>query len=110
MTKTPTPLLNRNIKRILGEHTTVLVYCWSRWCPHCGRLTPLINQLTEAYADRVLVCSLNAEENRRAIEEYQITFLPTLLLFKEGELVDQMSGAVGRGDIEKMMNKHLDMV
>jgi thioredoxin 1 len=110
MANTPAPLTDRNLELTLREHRIVLVYCWSRWCSHCRRLSPLVDELAEEYAGRVLVASLNAEENRRAFEEYQIMFLPSMLLFGDGKLVDWMSGVASKKQIEKMINKHLKSV
>ena len=70
----------------------VLVDCWAPWCGPCRMLEPTINQLAAESGGRYVVAKLNTDENQRTAARYQIDGIPTLLLFRDGQLVDRLVG------------------
>src|SRR5688500_13407243 len=86
--------------RVLGASTPVLVDCWADWCGPCHMLAPTIDALARDYAGRVLVAKLDVDANPVTADRFQIQGIPTLLVFKDGKLVDRVTGVQPRGAID----------
>ncbi len=101
-------LTDDNWKQEVGEAAgPVLVDFWAEWCPPCRMIAPSIDALATAYAGRAKVGKLNVDDNPRVAEAYNIRSIPTLLLFRGGEVVDQQIGAVPQGRIAAMLETQL---
>ena len=85
-------LNKNNIKENIQEGV-VLVDFWAPWCGPCRMLAPAIDQLAEEFENKAKICKVNTEEEPDLTSEYQVRSIPTILFFKNGELVDQMIGA-----------------
>ncbi len=85
----------------------VLVDFWAEWCAPCRRLAPTVDQLAEQYTGRVTVAKVNIDENPTTPSKFMIRGIPTLLLFKNGELKETIVGLAGKDDLVKMLDKHL---
>ena len=94
-------------KDVLNSEVPVLVDFWAEWCGPCRMMSPTVDAVAEAYTGRVKVGKLNVDENQATGMRYQVRGIPTLLLFKGGQVVDQKVGAVGRSDVQKMLDAHL---
>jgi thioredoxin 1 len=92
---------------VLNSATPVLVDFWAEWCPPCRAIAPTIDSIAEAYAGRVRVGKLNMDENNATGMRYTVRSIPTLLLFKGGKVVEQKVGAVGKTDVQKMLDAHV---
>ena len=90
------------------EKVPVLVDFWAEWCGPCRMMTPTVDAVATDYAGRVKVGKVNVDENNGIAMRYNIRGIPTLLLFKGGKVVEQKVGAVGKPDVVKMIEKHLD--
>ena len=77
---------------VLSSSKPVLVDCWAAWCGPCRMIAPAIEQLAAESVGRYVVAKLNVDENPRTAGEFQISSIPTMLLFKDGRLVDQIVG------------------
>ena len=93
---------------VLQSNETVLVDFWSNGCPPCQWLAPTIDQIAAEYSGRVRVGKLNTQEAPHAAVQYRIQGVPTLMLFKNGEVADTIVGAVPKEQITAMIDKHLD--
>jgi len=83
----------------------LLVDFWAEWCGPCHRVAPVLDEVAKAHADRLRLGKLNIDENPRTPAHYGIMSIPTILLFKDGKLVDGIIGAVPRGQIEAVLSR-----
>src|SRR5579871_6618696 len=83
-------------KDVLESPIPVLVDFWAEWCGPCRMISPVVEALASEYAGRIRVVKLNADENSATANKFGVSALPTMLLFKNGEVVDAIVGAVGR--------------
>ena len=93
-----------------GDETSkglVLVDFWAEWCAPCRRLAPTVDAIASDYDGRVTVAKMNVDENPEVPGNYAIRGIPTLLLFKDGQVVEQRVGAVGKSDLQKMLDPHV---
>jgi thioredoxin 1 len=86
---------------VIQSHPLVVVDCWAPWCGPCRIIAPIIEELARDYAGKILFGKLNVDENHRIAMQYQIMSIPTLLIFKEGKLVDRIIGAIPRPMLEQ---------
>lgn len=92
---------------VLKSDIPVLVDFWAEWCGPCRMMSPTIDAIAAEYAGRVKVGKLNVDENGAAAMRYGIRGIPTLLLFKNGNVVEQRVGAIGKTDVQRMIDPHL---
>lgn len=85
----------------------VLVDFWAEWCGPCRRLAPTVEALATDFDGRATVAKMNVDENPNVPGRYAIRGIPTLLLFKNGELAETIVGLVPKEDIAKMIERHL---
>ena len=92
---------------VLQSSDPVLVDFWAAWCAPCRMLSPTIDQIAQDFSGRAKVVKLNVDDNRETSAKYGIRGIPTLLLFKDGELRDQVVGATSRENIARLIENQL---
>ncbi|MDA1307194.1 MAG: thioredoxin [Acidobacteria bacterium] len=92
---------------VLKSSTPVLVDFWAEWCGPCRALGPTIDALASEYAGKVSVGKLNVDENPTVTTQYQVRGIPTVMVFKGGEVVDQIVGMADKAEFKKAIDKHL---
>jgi thioredoxin 1 len=92
---------------ILESEKVALVDFWATWCGPCMQLGPVIEELAGDYADRAVIAKLNVDENPATAAQYGIRSIPSLLIFKNGKVVDQLLGAVPKNQISKKIDEHI---
>jgi len=85
----------------------VVVDCWAAWCGPCRMVGPMIEELAKEYAGKILFGKLNVDQNQKVPLEYQIMSIPTILVFKDGKLVDRIVGAMPKKILEQRITRHL---
>ena len=95
---------------VLRSSEPVLVDFWATWCPPCRMIAPTIDALAGEYAGRVKVAKLDVDAAPDVAEKFGIQSIPTLLVFKDGRVVDQRVGALPRSEMARMLDGHLSAV
>ncbi len=92
---------------VLKSDQPVLVDFWAPWCAPCQMIAPSVDQLAGEYAGKAKVGKVNIDDHQRVAQEYGVMSIPTLLVFKGGQVVDQVVGAVGKEHIKGMLDRAL---
>jgi thioredoxin 1 len=92
---------------VLNSSVPVLVDFWAAWCAPCRMLAPVVEDIAEKYEGKAKVVKLNVDENTLTSGKYNIKGIPTLLLFKDGVIKEQIVGNSTKGAISKMLDNHL---
>jgi thioredoxin len=104
----PVPVTDATFDRlVLGASTPVLLDLWAEWCGPCHMVAPTIDALARDYAGRVLVGKLDIDANPTVARQFDVRSIPTLLLFREGKLVDRLVGVQPRAAIEARLRELL---
>jgi len=101
-------LSNSNFEQeVTKSPTLVLVDFWAEWCGPCKMIAPLIDEIAEEKAGQLKVGKINVDENQELATKFGIRAIPTLILFKGGQVKETIVGAPGKKDLEKKLATHL---
>lgn len=92
----------------IRNHTLAVIDCWAPWCYPCRMITPILEEMARDYAGKIFFGKLNVDENRQVAMQYQTLSIPTILVFKNGKLVDRVVGAMPRRLLEPRITRHLN--
>ncbi len=92
---------------VLKSNTLVLIDFWATWCAPCRALAPTIDAIADEYKGRVKVGKLDVDSNGSTSARFNVRGIPTLLVFKDGQVKEQIVGAVDKSVIAKALDKHL---
>ncbi len=98
---------NANFAEMLQDDKLVIVDFWAVWCGPCRMLSPIVDEIAEEMADKVTVVKCNVDDCEDIAMQYRIMSIPTLIFFKNGEIVDKTVGAMPKSALVEKINAHL---
>jgi len=102
----PIEINDANFKEeVLDSTMPVLVDFWAPWCMPCTMTAPILEEIAKNFKNKIKVAKVNVDNNQQVASGYKITGIPSLLFFKDGEVVDKIIGLVPKEEIEKMANQ-----
>ena len=94
-------------QEVLASDIPVLVDFWAEWCGPCRMIAPMIEEIAKEYEGKVKVCKLDVDSAPLSATKYEVMNIPTIIVFKEGDLVDKVVGAVAKSNLVSKLNEHL---
>ena len=103
----PIHITDADIDKVIKKYETIVVDCWAPWCGPCRMVGPIIDELAKEMQGKVVFAKLNVDENQRTSMKYKIMSIPTMLMFKKGNLVDRFVGAMPKDILKQKINSYL---
>jgi thioredoxin 1 len=101
-------LISKNFgEDVINSSIPVVVDFWAPWCGPCKMLGPVIEEVSEELSGKVEFFKLNVDDNGDIAQQYKVSSIPTVIVFKGGEVVDKMVGFRPKADIVKLVSKHI---
>jgi thioredoxin 1 len=107
VTSKPILLTDSNFHSEIAEHKLIVVDFWAPWCGPCRMVGPLVEELAAEYAGKVAFGKLNVDENTMVPSRFGVRGIPTLIVFKDGQIVDTLVGACSKSHIESKFRPYM---
>ena len=100
-------ITKENFQEVLSSELPVVIDFWAEWCGPCRMIAPVLDELAKELAGKLKVAKVNVDENQEVAAKYHIRSIPTLLVFKNGEVVNQLVGALPKDKIAEQLDRAL---
>lgn len=94
-------------QKVLKSHLPVLVDFWADWCMPCKMISPILDELAKEYDGKLRIAKFNVDEGQTTASRYGIMSIPTLILFKDGKVLNQISGAMNKKQLMKEIHDNI---
>jgi thioredoxin 1 len=108
MPDTPVEMSDADLEEHTNNHDMVVVDCWAPWCGPCRMIHPIVEELAKEMQGKVVFGKLNVDNNKATAAKYGIMSIPSLLVFKDGKLVDRIVGAMPKPMLKSKIEPHLE--
>lgn len=103
----PIIITDDTFDNVIQKYKLLVIDCWAEWCGPCRMVGPVIDELAKDYAGKIVFGKINVDENRTIPMKFQIMSIPTILIFKDGNLVDKIIGALPKPNLESRIKQYL---
>jgi len=100
-------ITDANFEEVIATNRPVLVDFWAEWCGPCKMIGPIVEELASEYEGKAVIGKINVDQNPQVSAQYGIRSIPTLLILKDGEIVDKQIGASPKSVLEDKLNSQL---
>jgi thioredoxin 1 len=103
----PVVITDATVDSAAGQYPLFILDCWAEWCGPCRMIGPIIEELAKELKGKAVFGKLNVDENTQTANKYRISAIPTLLIFKNGKLIDKLLGAYPKATLAAKVQKYL---
>lgn len=103
---TPLKITDADMEDTIKKYDTIVIDCWAPWCGPCRMVGPVIDELAKEMQGKIVFGKLNVDENPQTSQKHQIMSIPTLLIFKDGNLVDKFIGAMPKDSLKQKLQTY----
>jgi len=103
----PLEATDDSFEGLVSKYPLVIVDCWAEWCGPCRMIAPVIEELAGELKGKVIFGKLNVDQNMKTASKYGIMAIPTMLVFKNGQIIDQMVGAYPKSTLKNKIERYL---
>jgi len=103
----PIVVTDETLESAASQYPLFILDCWAEWCGPCRMIAPVLEEIAKELSGKVVIGKLNVDQNMATANKYRISAIPTLLVFKEGKLIDKMVGAYPKTTLAAKISKYL---
>ena len=100
--------MNAKFNEIINQEQLTLVDFYADWCGPCKTLAPILQEVKSVLKDEIKIIKINVDQHQHVAAEFMVRGVPTMLLFKKGQMLWRQSGVLGRNDLVKIIREHLN--